>query len=319
MQALQLTRELDRIVRELKIAELIGLLRAIVQNPENVNIDEGFRARFSAAIMNSYGGYQVASLDPELAKILTSFQIARVYDTTRIGILITALGQSANIHALRGNAVAFPLFSNFYEMLTWLSTVSGACTLLLEKEKIGSVPPEDKIVEIELVDYDGTPETITTLLSTMATIHSDVAHVLGQTSQLKVLYLDSGSGVRFGFGMATSVADTLTKLALQVWEKFRYRRYDDFDREIESLSKGLDFIAKVNEQVENKVLSEEDGKIFAQKTVRNMRTIIGLGAMLPLEKSDERKLLSDAKELKLLGSGNPTETPGNPPSTNSPN
>jgi hypothetical protein len=56
--------------------------------------------------------------------------------------------------------------------------------------------------------------------------------------------------------MATNVAETLTKLSLQVWEKVRYRRYDNFDREIESLTKGLDFTAKVKEQIAKGVIIE---------------------------------------------------------------
>jgi hypothetical protein len=306
MQSLQFVRTLERIIGDLKATQLLQLLDQIVAAPANTNIDQAFRSRFSDAIMKSHTGFEVARQNSDESKVLAALNVARIYDTTRLGQLITAVNHAASAHALR-SVPAFPDFSNLFEMLTWLTKMSEATTLLLEKEKIGTIPPEDQLVEMELVDYDGNPETIVIFVSTFAELHSDLATVLGQKSQLKIVYLDSGSGVKLGFEMAKPVAEGITKLALQIWEKLRYRRYDNFDREMDSLKKGLDLVETVKERVASGALKEEDGKLLTQKIIGNMRKLIGLGAMLPLEKPDERLLLAEGRQTKLLTAGGPVE------------
>jgi hypothetical protein len=96
----------------------------------------------------------------------------------------------------------------------------------------------------------------------------------------------------------------------EFWEKIKYRRFEDFDRKVESLSKGLTFVATVQEQIEKKSIDQNTGDILKQRVLSEMTTLIGLGATLPkdevTEKVDQRKLLADKRGVKLLGSG---ETP----------
>ena len=126
-------------------------------------------------------------------------------------------------------------------------------------------------------------------------------------AHLKIRHLDSGSDLRVGIQASKTIAEILTLLFKEFWDKIKYRKFEDLDRKLDCLSKGLTFTATVKQQIENKVIDEETGNILKHRVLSKMTTLIEIGAMLPSnevsEKVDQRKLLAEKKGVKLLGTG----------------
>jgi phospholipid N-methyltransferase len=108
---------------------------------------------------------------------------------------------------------------------------------------------------------------------------------------------------------AKAVIESMGNLFLQFWDKVKFRHHDTFERDIEALSKGLEFVAKVHEAVENQAITEEEAKNLKTRVFREVDQLIGLGVTLPLRNStvDQRQLLIEKRDTKLLGTGMQSE------------
>ena len=79
---------------------------------------------------------------------------------------------------------------------------------------------------------------------------------------------------------------------------------------MEAFSKGLDFMTKVQEAVEKQALTQEEARNLKTRVFRGVENLVGLGVTLPLRDAaavDQRQLLIEKRDLKLLGSGLPSE------------
>jgi len=154
-----------------------------------------------------------------------------------------------------------------------------------------------------------TPGLYLAILGVVATLHELLSRFLNVSdSRLKVAYVDSGSDLLVGFQCAKAVVDILRGLLSEFWERVKFQPFDDFDRKIDSLSKGLAFVGEVKAQVDNHALSDNDGRILTHRVLAEMTTLVGIGASLPqdevVETVNHRKLLTEKRGMKLLGKGN---------------
>jgi hypothetical protein len=225
--------------------------------------------------------------------------------------LIISVSNAANIAQVR----ALPEVHAYFEKFRSLIRLAATCRDLLEKEKVGVLKPTEGIVQVELIIYadeDGiSPKRLGTFVETMSDLHRDVAIVLGIASDtLTFKYFDSGSDVLFGIKCTKEIAETLNTLLRQVWDKLRFWKYDTFDKRMESVSKGLDVVDKIHQSVEKRSLTEEEGNILKVKIFQKVDIMIGIGATVPLGESatvDQKQLLTEMRNTKLLGSGESVE------------
>lgn len=311
MQTIQFTRALKRIVEELRARELLELLDPILTMGSTININEGTKNSFSALLFESRVGFYELSKDPQATRILASLKIDQLYAPPLLMRLMTTFSNTGSAGQILANAIWFAEFINFFNMLKWLVAMGRTCSDLLETEKLGESGPEEQIVEMEIIDYDGTgidPGRVEQFVSTLLELHTDLSLVFGVTdSRIKLMYVDSGSSFLFGVKIAKAIAQHLLVLFKEFWEKIKYRRFEEFDREVDSLSKGLTFVATLQEQVGKSVIDDETARILKQKVLNDMTTLIGLGVMLPTDEAgeivDQKKLLAEKRGVKLLGSG----------------
>lgn len=312
MQALRFTHSLKRIVAELKAKELVQFLDTfLVQGRPNQPITQDAKNAFSSMLFESRVAFAALEKDPDAAKILADLQLNDLYDPARLGKLLSTFSAQAATQGIWGTHENFVEFFSFSTVLLWLIKLSATCSRLLEAERIGEPVPDTTLVEIELVDYDGTgieAARVNQFFASLTELHTLLCRTLGITDDhLKIIYLDSGSNLLAGIQAGKSIVEALVLLFKEFWEKIKYARFDDFDRKVESLSKGLTFAATLQQQIDNNVVDAETGRILKHRVLSEMTTLIGIGAMLPenevSERVDQTKLLAEKKGVKLLGTG----------------
>lgn len=312
MQTLRFTRTLARIVTELKAKELVDFLSPFLDRAKNVPIPEGPRHVFSTLLFESRVGFAELMKDSDASKILQTMKINEVYAPPQLGRLLALFNNVPNSPAIFQAPDVFAPFFTFNDMLLWLVRLAGACSQILEVERVGETTNAAEVVELELVDFDGTgieADRVNQVFASLTELHLNLARIFDlKDDRLKILYLDSGSNLFIGLKAGTLIVTAIKLLFKEVWEKIKYRRFEDFDRKVESLSKGLTLNATIDEQVKNKVLDEHTGKNLQVRVLSEVVALVGAGAMLPAdeisEKVDQRKLLAEKRGVKLLGSGN---------------
>ncbi len=328
MQTLQFTRALRRIVDELRVLKLIGFLEPFVTQGNTTNISDGHRQEFSALLFGAHAGYQRLNEDPSTARILTSLRVDSAYAAPRLGTLVSIFSAQGQAQGIWNNAAAFREFFTFFEMLRSLASLQKTCSQLLEEEKLGTPPATDGILELQLIDYEGTgifPNRITLLVSAVVKLYTDLARIHDISGdRLKFAYFDSGSDLVVGVQCAKVIVETMTTLLAEWWDKIKFRNYEDFDKKMEVMSKSLSVMETVQGAVDKKVIDEETANLLKARVLKEVDHLIGIGATLPLsvepQKIDERKLLIGHRDMKLLGAGesepqndNPAPLVGEPP------
>lgn len=319
MQTLEFTRALEEIVNELRVGELVLLLQKwLTPTAGSVAISDADKDNFQGLILSSHSGYDRLMRAEATRKIIEGLKLKEVFEASRLRRLVTALSGAPNSQSVRG----ITEFYGLYESLRSVLNLQATCRNLLEMEKLGKLEASEGILELEIIDYDGKGIEDTRLekiISTLTQLHTNLARVLGiQNDKLRFSYFDSGSDVAVGITAAAGLIAVLGPLLLQFWDKTRFRRQDTFTKDMEALSKGLEFVTKVQEAVGRGALTDEDAKNLKARIFGGVDDLIGLGATLPLRGStlDQRQLLIEKRDTKLLGTGEPSpprddaETPG---------
>lgn len=318
MQTLEFTRALTQIVAELKVRELLMILERWLgklpymppgtqqqQQQMNTPLADQDKQQYPSLLLDSHAGYDRLSRMETTRKILVGLEANELYDAARMTRLFVVVSGAANLGQVRSN----PEMYDLYETLKSLSRMEITCRTLLQNEMIGQVTP-DSTTELQVVDYDGhgiEPERLEKIISVLIRVHTDLSRLLDiHESSLRLAYFDSGSDLVLGITAATALIATLGPLLLRFWDKHRFRDKETFDKDVESLGKGLDFLKKVHENVENRAISAEDAKILTARVFLRIDDLVGLGATTPLRGTvsiDERQMLIDKRDVKLLGSG----------------
>jgi hypothetical protein len=321
MQTLQFTRALREIVKELKVAELIGFLGPFVTTGTNNQITDGVKDHFSTLLFGSHSGFERLAANATASKILRSLKVDTIYDPARMGKLLSALTVGATYQNIWANPPMFAEFHGFLDSLRSLADLEKTCTELLEKERVGNVAASDGILELQLIDHEGmaiTPHRLALFISGITKLHTDLARIHGISGdQVKFTYFDSGSDLLVGIQCAKIIVDSLRTLLGEWWDKIKFRSYENFDKKLEAVSKSLTVMESVQEAVKKNVIDEETGNLLKTRVLLEVDRLVGIGATLPLQESketvDQRSLLLEHRDVKLLGSGEGVESNGSPP------
>jgi hypothetical protein len=310
MQTLQFTRGLQQIVYKLKAKEIVTFLTPYLKGgPQPTPIQEGAKDNFSTLVIQASNGFAELASDPETKRILDTLKVADVYAAPRMGKLISTFGAAPTSQHIWGVPDNFQLFYSFVAMLTWLDQLSSSCTSLLETERVNRALPGTATVELEIID-DGTTgvdaERVRRFFTSLIELHSQLARFLKvEGAHLEIVYMDSGS-ILVGFATAVGIAATLQKLLREIWNEVKYGPFERLDRKMDSLGKVLTVTKEIQQQIQDKVLSEEDGKNLKHRILSEAFALIEVGAMLPAENAvdekEQRKLLTERRQ-RLLGSG----------------
>ena len=306
MQALQYTRSLEKIVKEMKVQELTAFLAPAFSGPGNAPLA---KEQFSALLFSSRAGFERLNAEPLTAKVLTSLHVAEIYEPARLGHLIWAVANAQNAGALRTN----PEFVQFHALVQSLGNLQQSCSALLEKEKLEPAKDPADVLELRLIDYDGVgidAHRLQWFVLLLRQLHTNFARIFNvQDDQLTFIYFDSGSDLVVALQCAKVILDAIKNLFGEWWDNVRFREFDTFEKKMAAVSQGLSVATAVQEAIAKHVLDQETGDILKVRVIKEVDKLIGLGASLPADQIevDQRRLLLDKRDLKLLGPGVPPE------------
>lgn len=327
MQALEFSRALKEIVRDLKVKELLDIAQPWTTFPGNNNaVPDQTKNQFAQLILNSNAAYEQLIKRADTRQILAQLNLASLYEPSRIRTLLGSLGGVANSSQLHANAPLFTQFYSFTEQLRSLAMIESTSRLLLEEAKLKALPSDEGILELELIEYPDevgiTPRRLEIFISSITTLHMNLAILLDlKEDTLTFKYFDSGSGVLIGIAAAKGIILALNTLLNQWWDKIRFYRYDNYDKKVEAISKTLEVVDMVQQKVDKGAITAEVGENLKVRMLREVDRLTGIGAMVPLKDAtiDQRQLLTEIRNTKLLSSGTTTVTGDeNPPAPQSP-
>lgn len=308
MQALQYTRTLTTIVQEMKSEELLRFIDPLLRG--SITLNPQTKDQFSSFLFTSRAGYERLLQDPPTAKVLHSLRIGEIYEPARLGRLINAVATAQNAAPLQLNSE----FVEFYALVQSLVTVQQSCSQLLEKEKLLPAKNLDELLELQLVDYDGTgieAPRLERFVLLLRQLHTNFARIFDiKGDHLIFVYFDSGSDLVVALQCAKVILDAIKNLLGEWWDRIRFREFETFEKKMAAVSQGLSVATAVQEAVEKQVLDQEAANLLKTRVIREVDRLIGLGVSLPLyemENLDQRQLLLEKRDTKLLGSGTPPE------------
>jgi len=117
MQTLQFTRALRTIVTKLKTHEIVELLAPHLVVGTNNGIAAQIKDSFYSLLFDSRTGYTQLIDDPVTAKILQALQIDQIYESSRLGKLLSAFGQFQVSQNLWSSAQHYADFYTFWDQL----------------------------------------------------------------------------------------------------------------------------------------------------------------------------------------------------------
>lgn len=305
MQTLQFTQALKEILRALKINELAAVMQQWLLGTTNEQLAEMDKKRFTGLLFDSHAGFDRLKKIDDTKRILERFSMAEMYEPARLQRMIVAVNNAPNSMQLRTAMEFYP----FMSALRSLQKLEAACTELLEKEKIGGVPPDRAIAEVELIDYDGKgiePERLEVLATTIRDLHTLLVRFYEcEGDQLRFKYFDSGSGTKIGIECVKIVAENITTLLVQYWDKVMFHKFNTFGKGLDAATQSLAFIETVQEKVDKKVISAEMGQNLTHRVLADLERLIGAGVTAPLAEVnvDQRARLLEMQDIKLLESG----------------
>ena len=271
-------------------------------------IPEAQKKAFASLLFESHAGYDRLSRIDSPGKILAGMDLKELYEPVRLARLMNLVSNTAVMEQLR--ASNSPEIFDFFETLKAFIRLEKTCRTLLEEEKVGRVEPTDSILEVQLTDYEGygiEPERLSAAFSTLSELQMNVTRLLGVTDhRLMVKYLDSGSDVKIGLEGVKEAIDAVRDLLLQFWDRVRFRGQDTFEKDIEALSRGLEFLAKTKDAVESGAITAEEAGNLKARVFKGVNELVGLGVTLPLQgetAAEERKRLIERRSTKLLTAG----------------
>lgn len=313
MQSLEFVEALKKIVRELRVVELTNLLRPWVKTPNtNVPFDDALKNQFVALVFDSHSGYERLLLDAETRPILEQMEVSRFYEAGRLRQMINSVASVVQLSQLvQQHQLVFGLINSFAEQLDSFLGVQRTAENLLEKEKIGVVNPDESITELELVEYadeEGfSPRRIQVLSESIAELHSALVILFASESQtITFKYFDSGSGLLVGILCAKGIADVISTLFSQWWDKIVFFRYDSFDKKIEAANKSLSFAKNVEDSISAEIITRETGENLKRRVFQELDKLTGIGVTTPITATatiDQKQLLTEMRNTKLLTGG----------------
>lgn len=317
MQTLEFTRALKDILRELKVDDLLTLIQPwLIQTPQQATVlPQESKIKLSALLFDSHSGYQRLFQRANTRVILEQFQVGRFYAPGGLMVMIANISNIGSINQIAQNSQLFTTLTSFVELLRSFQRMVAACTTLLETAKIGEIPSSDGILVVELINYADeigvSPQRLEIFLKNITGLHTSLTLVYGiSTDKLTFKYLDSGSGFVFGIQCAKNIAEAMNTVLTQWWDKIRFWRFDTFEKRMDAISKALDVSETIHLAVDRGTIDKETGDNLKVRIFQHVDNLIGIGATVPLPEAtiDQQQLLTEMRNTKLLGSGEP-QTP----------
>ena len=316
MHPTKLVNTLQVVIEELQLRQLQEFVGHLLEG--NANVGQSTRAGFTEIAMKSNVGLTVLSRREEAAKVIAAFGLNQVLSHAAFAEMMADLASVNQTAGITGDVKRYSHFKTLHARIeAILKTLDGLATLLFEHRK--AEDPKNSL-HLELVDPDNNRvevERLRKVLSSLEDLYADlivaVADDVPVASRegLRIEYVESGSSILLAI-VGTPAALALMGGAIKwIYGVMSTRKNEVFDRDIDSLAKGLEVMSLIDAKVSTKALSAEDGAALKGKVVSRLRKLVDEGLALAIE---VREVAPTTKQLAtgLRGRriGPPTDTAG---------
>jgi hypothetical protein len=313
MQSIRLIEVLNRICNDLQLSALVNCLSPII-NRQNAQFHD-LKKHFNELVFKARDGLAFLSRDPDADLILNELGIKAALDSQAIGRLVYILQSKASIDQVWGNAVEMMDIQAFYATLVATLRLQGTMSVSVEKARMLGLQKDESVVELELLPIDPNGfkiQRLEAILPLIDDLFKQLCTIYGQPEESpKILYMDSGSGIIIGLKGTGKIIDALRNLFLSIWEKIRFRKQDDIEKNLEVIDSSLDVLEKIKNGQSSGSLSNEDAFRLKHLVVKDVLGLLENGASLrELQKPEfveNRKLLTDMATVKFLSDKPKTE------------
>lgn len=166
----------------------------------------------------------------------------------------------------------------------------------------------DDVLTVELrYERDTHPklETVSESLSNLSTLYAAISTILGmrEYSPLVMIFADSGSAVRFDIKGLGEPIKQLKLLIVDLWNKYRHRKAEDYQNNSKALLDGLEVIRQINSLQQKGVFNNEDAERYTRQIIEPALALFEAGALpreIPRVEIVSNQVLLEGIQRKLL-------------------
>jgi hypothetical protein len=183
------------------------------------------------------------------------------------------------------------------------------------ESKLRPTEKGDSLLDVSVLDFDGSgveAARLCSVLQNLQNLYLSTAEFLNiDVRPLRIAFLDSGSDLRVGIEGFAGVITAMSEIFARTWAALRYRRNDDFERNVSSALKGVELLGAVRREAASGSLDPETAQRLETAVKRSICALIDAGALTEetdrASHTDSRTLLANAREKRLLSSGSTSE------------
>jgi hypothetical protein len=302
MQAIkyvEIVSQLSDLLRFQKLEEILGLL----YGQQNKNLQPQEKEEFGKLIAQIIVGLNRIESDVQLKAVFDSLGFGKFFNIENLLTVQTyyrtqpdtvTVGNNEQVKKLYWTVLNFRQFS-----------ISTEQYLIKERQH----EHENAETLQFIVMDDSSTVDLERLMKCLANIR-DLINAIGAVQgvkfpDIKVVILDSGSDLLLGLQTAKEVASLAKQFLHEIWDKLRFRKNEQNDRNMESVLKNLSVIEKVSQMQESGLIDQESASRLKHEIEKSTLGIIQNGVMLkeiveakPSEQPN-RPLLEEQRRLLL--------------------
>ncbi len=306
MLTLLFTKFLGDIINKLKVEELIEVLDPLVNSDSKTEISPEQRTTIAELIFQSREGFSALCSSSECKSIIESLGIKNIYQSANLAGMLTVINTVDTSEGIITNPKNYSLFRSFLSNLTVMQSFYNTIDQHLVKQKLPNVSEIERVIEIEVFDFQGNGVSVSRLssiLESLQKLHQMICRVLEEKqSRMHITYVDSGSDIMIGLHCSMKISELMKTLFSQFWQKVKYKQYDEFEKAHDYLVKGLNITQHIIRQEKNGIFDADQASKYKYALIDEMIKLTSSGVVLKDvdgdNRSDRKKLMLDKREIR---------------------
>jgi hypothetical protein len=321
MQFVRFIELSNDIYKKLYVRELIDCLLPIV-NPTGNNIPlQSHKTKFHDLVFMARDNLAFLSQDQETKLMLEGLGLSNAFNSNFIGRLLVIFQIRDTRDALRNTSSDLADILTFFSTLRAFQQLCNSMETLIAKPRVAGLEANEASIEFEVLElglkgFD--LERLEAILPLIDTLFKQLCIVYEEKeASPRILYMDSGSGLIIALKGPEKIIDAIRKLFLAVWDKIRFKKYEDLNKKLETIDSSLEVLDKIKQKEASGSITPEDSARLNHLITDSVFGLFEKGTSLreiqKAETFENRKLLTDMVEVKYLTDKPKAEADTSPP------
>jgi hypothetical protein len=322
MKTVELVRQLEGAITRLHATELLAILRDKLSPPPiggDQAITPQVRAEFAQLLFDSNVALARLQDEPNAAEVLSAFGLFDIYTPDKLSKMMTLVNTAGAASQLRSGADGFFLFREFEVGLSNLPRVAKALDSLVIGARIASVPDSESVLELQVTDVDGRgilASRLANVLIQLKELNEAIEGILASdsvgTNELRIAYTDSGSDILLALQGHEKTLAMIGGAFAWMWTQLRFARNANFDRDLESITKGIEVLTILEQKRDEKVLDDNTANRLRTAVVTRMQKLVNNGVAPPDNQPENgighQQLVKEVAQRKRLTAGDQAQS-----------